>query len=58
MYVRRYIESLYHKLALCNSKTVCGRTDTVFFTISEVSNGTVSLTRYYGTEIQDSVVQK
>ena len=38
------MESIYPKLALCGSKNVCARTDTVFLTISEVvSEGTVSL---------------
>ena len=38
------MESRYTKLALCGSKNECARTDTVFFPISEVSEGTVSLT--------------
>ena len=37
---RRYI-----KLALYGSKIECARTDNVFFPISEVCNGTVSLTQ-------------
>ena len=37
------MESIYPKLALCGRKNECGRTDTVFFPISEVSEGTVSL---------------
>ena len=42
-YIRMYIESIHSKLALCGIKNVCARTDTVFFLISEVSKGTVSL---------------
>ena len=38
-----YMESIFPELALCGSKNVCARTDTVFFPISEVSEGTVSL---------------
>ena len=37
------MESIYPELALCGSKNECARTDTVFFPISEVSDGTVSL---------------
>ena len=37
------MKSIYPKLALCGSKNVWARTDTVFFPISEVSDGTVSL---------------
>ena len=37
------MESIYPELALCGSKNECARTDTVFFTISEFSEGTVSL---------------
>ena len=37
------MESVYPKLTLCGSKNVCAKTDTVFFPISEVSEGTVSL---------------
>ena len=37
------MENVYPELALCGSKNECARTDTVFFRISEVSNGTVSL---------------
>ena len=36
------MESIYSNLALCGSKNVCARTDTVFFPISEVSEGTGS----------------
>ena len=38
------MESIYPELALCGSQNECARTDTVFFPISEVSEGTVSLT--------------
>ena len=37
------MESIYLELALCGSKNLCAWTDTVFFPISEVSKGTVSL---------------
>ena len=37
------MESIYSELALSGSKNECARTDTVFFPISEVSDGTVSL---------------
>ena len=35
------MESIYAELALCSRKNKCARTDTVFFPISEVSEGTV-----------------
>ena len=37
------MESIYPELALCGSKNECARTNTVFFPISGVSDGTVSL---------------
>ena len=37
------VENIYLELALCGSKNLCARTDTVFPRISEVSEGTVSL---------------
>ena len=37
------IESMYTELALYGSKIECARTDNVFFPISEVCDGTVSL---------------
>ena len=37
------MESVYPELALCGSTNECARTDPVFFCISEVNNGTVSL---------------
>ena len=37
------MESIYADLALCGSTNECARTDIVFFTISEVCDGTVSL---------------
>ena len=37
------MESIYPKLALCGSKNECAMTDTVFPHLSEVSEGTVSL---------------
>ena len=36
------MESIYPKLALCGGKNECARTDTVFFRLSEVSEGMVS----------------
>ena len=38
-----YLDSVYLDLAHCGSKNLCCRTDNVFFCISEVSHGTVSL---------------
>ena len=38
------MESINTELALYGSKNECARTDTVFLPISEVCNGTVSLT--------------
>ena len=35
--------SIYRELACCGKKNECARTDNVFFPISEVSEGTVSL---------------
>ena len=37
------MESIYTELALYGSKHECARTDNVFFPISEVCDGTVSL---------------
>ena len=37
------MESIYTRLALYGSKTECARNDNVFFPISEVCDGTVSL---------------
>ena len=37
------MESKYQELVLCVSKNDCARTDTVFFPMSEVSKGMVSL---------------
>ena len=37
------MEGMYTELALYGSKNECARTDNVFFPISEVFNGTVSL---------------
>ena len=42
------MESLYPELALCGTKNKCARTDTVFSPISEVSEGTVSLSQLIG----------
>ena len=39
------MESIYTELALYGSKPECAKTDNVFFTISEVCNGTVSLVK-------------
>ena len=38
------METIHPELALYGSKNVCARTNTVFFPISEVCDGTVSLT--------------
>ena len=45
------MESIYTELALYGSKNECARTDTVFLPISEVCDGTVSLTIGYGWHI-------
>ena len=37
------MESIYTELALYGSKNECARTDNVFFSISEICDGTVSL---------------
>ena len=37
------MESIYTDLALYGSKNYCARTDTVFYPISKVCSGTVSL---------------
>ena len=42
--LRGDVESIATELALYGSKNECARTDHVFSPISEVSNGTVSLT--------------
>ena len=36
------MKNTYPELALCCRKNLCARADTVFFSISEVSKGTVS----------------
>ena len=41
------MESIYTELALCGRKSLCARTDNVFFTISGVSRGTISLTEIF-----------
>ena len=40
------MESVYPELAHCVSKHKCARTNTVFFPISEISEGTVSLIKF------------
>ena len=42
------MESIYTELALYGSKNECARTETVFLLISEVCDGTVSLTGLQG----------
>ena len=37
------MESIYTNLALCGNKNECAKTDNVYFPISEVSDGMVSL---------------
>ena len=39
------MESIYPELALCGSKNECGRTETVFFPISQVCTRGVTLTK-------------
>ena len=39
------MESIYNELAVYGSENECARTDTVFLPISEVCDGTVSLTK-------------
>ena len=39
------MESIFTELALYRSKIECARTDNVFYPISEVRNGTVSLVK-------------
>jgi hypothetical protein len=41
------MESFYTELALYGSKNECAKTNNVFFPISEVCDGTVSLMFYY-----------
>ena len=43
-----YMVSVYPELPLWGSNYECARTDTVFFPISEVSKGTVSLREFKG----------
>ena len=45
------MESRYTKLALYGSKDLCAKSDTIFFPISEVCNGTVSLTKKDNIEV-------
>ena len=40
------MEIIYPELALCGSKNLCARTDTVFFPISDVNEGMVALIRF------------
>ena len=44
------MECVYPELALCVITKYCARTGTVFFPISEVSQGTVSLNKLYVTQ--------
>ena len=41
------MESIYSELTLCGSNILGARTDTVFFPISDVGEGTVFLTKLY-----------
>ena len=43
------MESIYTELALYGSKDECARTDTLFYPISEVCDGKVSLAKMYCT---------
>ena len=45
------MESIHTELALYVSKNECAKRDNVFFPISEVCNGTVSLTKKDNIEI-------
>ena len=49
------MESIYTGLALYGSINECARTETVFLPVSEVCNGTVSLTSdiFYSKNIYD-----
>ena len=46
------MESIYTELALYGIKKECARTDTVFLPISEVCDGTVSLTKTIAGQTQ------
>ena len=46
------MESIYTELALYGSKNECARTDTVLLPISEVCDGTVSLTEIHKYNLQ------
>ena len=48
------MESINPELALCGSKKLCARIDTVFFLISEVCEGTVSLLRKTPPDLDSS----
>ena len=45
------MERIYNKLALYWSKNECAKTDNVFSPISEVCDGTVSLSKSYTSSI-------
>ena len=47
------MESIYTKLALYGSKGECARTDNVFFPISEVCDGKVSLMKSWMYKFYD-----
>ena len=51
------MESIYTELALYGSTNKCARTDTVFLPISEVCNGTVSLTTMKETSMSHDYMQ-
>ena len=51
-------EGIYPELSLCGGKNECARTDTVFFPISEVSEGTVSLETLKVVELQSLINQE
>ena len=44
------MESIYTELALYGSINECARTDNVFFPISEICDGTISLSNKTATE--------
>ena len=49
------MESIYTELALYGMKNECARTDTVFLPISEVCNGTGSVTEWKGSGLHNRI---
>ena len=52
------MESIYNKLALYGRKNECARADTVFLSISEVCNGTVTVLKDFFDFLNGLVVKK